>query len=69
MTLSDCHPEFQERIAKLAGFCGKSTEDIYALWRRYQAACVDQSCLLWEFVSWYAADLGADVEGMRSAVR
>ncbi len=71
MALTDTHATFQAKVGKLADLTGKAPEAIYELWRKYSAQCqvYDQSALLWEFVQWYKADLGADLGAMIEAVK
>lgn len=61
------HPDFQVTLARIAAVAGKDTLEVYALWRDYAEKCYDQSALVWEFVQWYAMDLGGDVEALHSA--
>lgn len=59
MNLSFCHENFRRRIAEIAAEYGTTSDEVYKLWRDYTDRCRDQSCLLDEFVRWYAADLEA----------
>jgi hypothetical protein len=61
---------FQERITRLSALSGKSELCVYDLWRRYAQQCewADQSALLWEFIQWYAADLGGNKPALEQAI-
>lgn len=59
--LRDCSNEFQGKLSRLARQSGKPLVAIYRLWRKYSDDCraSDQSCLVWEFTSWYVNELKA----------
>lgn len=56
-TLARCCEEFRNEITTLAEGAGLTVLDTYRLWRRYEAACHDQSCLISEFKQWFWRDL------------
>ena len=62
--------EFQLRISRVAIVAGQNSLDVYALWRKYSGQCYasDQSPLLWEFVQWYAKQLGGDLPALARAI-
>ena len=61
-TLNQCAASFQAEIRALAAAAKMDPEQVYALWRKYDARCTnyDQSPVMSEFVSWYAAEMGGD---------
>lgn len=60
--------EIMERqFAKLAG---KTPNAVYELWRKYSRLCDlgDQSPVMFEFIAWYANDLGGDRAALQRAI-
>lgn len=63
------HPNFQATLSRIASVARKDAIEVFALWRDYSDRCqsYDQSALVGEFIQWYSADLGGDVEALRQA--
>ena len=62
--------EFQQSIGRIATVAGKTTLEVYALWRKYSDTCQgsDQSALLGEFIEWHKPALGGDMTALRAAL-
>lgn len=65
--LKQTHPGFQANINAIAAVASKPAPIVFALWKEYQAKCMDQSALLFEFVQWYAVELGGDRQSLIEA--
>ena len=59
--------EFRANLASAGDACGKTPEQVYALWHEYSEACCgyDQSAIWSEFVDWYKAKLMPPVAGVK----
>lgn len=70
MQLAQCAQGFQDQIAAIAGVAGMQPEQVYQLWREYSHRCglYDQSPVMFEFVSWYADQLGGNRLAIQEAV-
>ncbi len=63
-------PAFQAQINALGIVANMTGEEVYALWRKYSAQCTnyDQSPVMFEFVQWYAAELGGNQRALQDAL-
>ena len=70
MKLSNTHSAFQAKIQRLADVSNIPTDSVFALWQEYSQNCqwADQSAILGEFVEWYGAKLGGNVQALRDAI-
>lgn len=70
MKLTETVAEFQATIGRIAAVAGLTPEAVYALWETYEAEsrAADQSAILHEFVRWYKAQLGGNVEQLDAAL-
>ena len=70
MNFANTTPAFQVKINAIAAVAGKTGEQVYELWRKYDKQCslYDQSPVLFEFVGWYADELGGDRASLMEAI-
>lgn len=70
MNFANTAQGFQAKINAIAKVAGKTGEQVYELWRKYDKQCTsyDQSPVLFEFVGWYADDLGGDRYALMEAL-
>jgi len=70
MNFEKTAPAFQAKIDAIAKVANKTSEEVYELWRKYDKQCsmYDQSPVLFEFVGWYADDLGGDRYALMEAL-
>lgn len=59
MILAECHETFRDKVTAKAASCGKTPDEVYAMWREYSNLCrdYDQSAVWPEFLNWYADKL------------
>lgn len=70
MNFANTASGFQAKINAIAAVAGKTGEQVYELWRKYDRQCslYDQSPVLFEFIEWYAADMGGDRLALQKAL-
>lgn len=61
---------FKSSIDAIAEVANMSGQQVYDLWRKYSKQCSDgdQSPILFEFVRWYAAELGGNMAALDAAI-
>ncbi len=61
---------FQFQINAIAQVANMTSDQVYELWRRYDKQCTmyDQSPVMFEFVQWYAAELGGNQRALQDAL-
>lgn len=61
---------FQAKINAIAKVANMTGDEVFALWRKYSAQCTnyDQSPVMFEFVQWYAAELGGNQRALQDAL-
>ncbi len=61
---------FQAQINAIAGVANMTGEQVYELWCRYDRQCTmyDQSPVLFEFIRWYADQLGGNQSALQQAL-
>jgi len=69
--LHETHPTFQGAIFEISKLAGKTSDEVYDLWKEYAAYCqaADQSAILFEFVELKRNELGGNFEQLRTIVR
>lgn len=70
MRFEDTATAFQEKIYAIANVSSVPALRVWDLWRDYDRRCTgyDQSPVLFEFVQWYAGDLGGNRAALQDAV-
>lgn len=70
-TLNDCAEGFRAEIQALAAVAGMTPDQVFGLWQEYARRCSmgDQSAVMFEFIQWYAADMGGNQAALQDAVR
>lgn len=70
MSLATTAQGFQTKIAAIASAANMQPEQVYELWRKYDRQCssYDQSPVLFEFIEWYAADMGGNRLALKKAL-
>ena len=62
---------FQDKIYAIAAVAGKTADQVYELWRKYDLQCSQygQSPILFEFINWYAAAMGGNPAALSKALQ
>lgn len=70
MNFASTNRGFQAKINAIAAVAGRTGEQVYELWRKYDRQCslYDQSPVMSEFIQWYANELGGDASALWYAV-
>lgn len=68
---NDCAGGFRAQIQALSAVAGMTADRVFALWQEYARQCSigDQSAVMFEFIQWYAADMGENQAALQDAVR
>lgn len=61
---------FQAKINAITNVANMTGDQVYELWRKYRKQCSDgdQSPVLFEFIQWYAAELGGNRLALQKAL-